>query len=55
MSGKEYIVWGGNGHRRLRSFTNEAEAHEYGRKFDQECWSLGVPVPPYHVTVKDQP
>lgn len=41
----EFVVYGGNGHRRLWSFTTRERAEKYAAEFDQTCWSLGVAVP----------
>jgi len=40
-----FVVYGGNGHRRLRWFGTSEEAYQYATKFEAECWSAGVMVP----------
>lgn len=40
-----FVVYGGNGHRRLREFETNEEAYQFATKFEAECWSMGVMVP----------
>lgn len=41
----EFVVYGGNGSRRLRGFTTKVQAEKYAADFEQQCWSMGVAVP----------
>lgn len=53
----KYVVYAGTGHMRTLAFDTEAEAHDYGRRFDAYCWNHDAPVPHYWVReeeVRDQ-
>ena len=41
-----YIVYGGNGRRRIGAFESRAEAETFAAEFERKCWSQGVAVPP---------
>jgi len=45
----KFIVYGGNGHRRLGSFEVRSQAEEFVANFERKCWSQGVPVPPSRI------
>ena len=40
-----YIVYGGNGRRRIGAFESRAEAEQFAADFERKCWSQGVAVP----------
>jgi hypothetical protein len=41
----QYVVYGGNGHRRLGAFAAKIEAEAFADNFERRCWSQGVAVP----------
>ena len=41
----KFVVYGGTGHRRLRSFTTRQEANDYAAAFEAYCNNQGAFVP----------
>jgi len=41
----KYVVYGGNGRRRLGYFGSKSEAEQFASDFERKCWSQGVAVP----------
>jgi hypothetical protein len=41
----QYVVYGGNGRRRLGAFAAKIEAETFADNFERRCWSQGVAVP----------
>ena len=40
-----FVVYGGNGRRRLGSFETKHAAEKWAAEFESACWSQGVAVP----------
>jgi hypothetical protein len=41
----KFVVYGGNGRRRLGWLASRAEAEKFAADFERKCWSQGVAVP----------
>lgn len=41
----KFVVYGGNGHRRIGICATRAEAEKFAADFERKCWSQGVNVP----------
>ena len=41
----KFVVYGGSGHRRLRSLPTLQEANDYAAEFEAYCYNRGVLVP----------
>jgi hypothetical protein len=41
----KFVVYGGNGHRRLGRLPTREEAERFAADFKRKCWSQGVAVP----------
>lgn len=42
---KKFVVYGGNGHRRLGWMETREAAEQFAADFERKCWSQGVAVP----------
>lgn len=42
---KKFVVYGGNGRRRLGWLRTREEAEQFAADFERKCWGQGVAVP----------